>query len=65
MDKLRRKLAVLENKYNIILNSVRTIKITEPFITITQIKDWDEFFEIQKSLLLKQKEELELKYVKS
>lgn len=65
MDKLRRKLAVLENKYNSILNSVRTMKITEPYVTICQIKDWDEFFEVQKGLLLNQKEELEQKYVKS
>ena len=64
MDKLRRKLAVLENKFNMILNSLRTMKITEPYITISQVKDWDEFFEIQKNLLLSQKEELELKYVK-
>jgi hypothetical protein len=64
MDILRRKLAVLENKFNMILNSLRTMKITEPYITICQVKDWDEFFEIQKNLLLSQKEELELKYVK-
>jgi phosphatidylserine/phosphatidylglycerophosphate/cardiolipin synthase-like enzyme len=64
MDKLRRKLAVLENKFNMILNSLRTMKITEPYITISQVKDWDEFFEIQKNLLLSQKEELELKYIK-
>lgn len=65
MDKLKRRLAVLENKYNSILNSVRTMKITEPYITLSQVKDWDEFFEIQKSMLLNQKEELEQKYVKS
>jgi hypothetical protein len=61
IDKLRRKLAVLENKFNMILNSLRTLKITEHYITISQVKDWNEFFEIQKNLLLSQKEELELK----
>jgi hypothetical protein len=65
IDKLRRKLTLLENKYNYILNSLRTMKITKPYITISQISDWDEYFEVQKSLLLNQKVELEQKYFKS
>ena len=64
MDMLRKRFAVLEHKYKKILNNLMIIKTTDPFLTITQLKDWDQFFNVQKVLLENQKEELELKYVK-
>lgn len=65
MDMLRNRFAVLEHKYKRILNNLMIIKTTDPFLTIKQLKDWDQFFEVQKVLLKNQKEELELKYVKN
>lgn len=63
-EKLKQKLAVLEHKYNRIISQLKTLKITEPYLTILELKNWDDFFEIQKVMLQNQKEELELKYVK-
>jgi hypothetical protein len=65
VDKLKIKLAALEHKYNTILNNLRILKTTDPFLTFKDLKDWNQFFEIQKVVLQNQKEELELKYVKS
>jgi hypothetical protein len=64
LEKLKNKLAALEYKYNIIINNLRILKTTEPYLTIIELNDWDEFFNVQKVLLQNQKDELELKYVK-
>lgn len=64
IDQLRRKLAALEKKLEIITNQIRVTKISEPFITIEKIRDLDEFFAAQKTILQQQKEELENKFYK-
>lgn len=64
LEKLKSKYAVLEHKYNKNLNNLRQLKTTDPYLTITELKDWNQFFDTQKILLEKQKEELESKYIK-
>lgn len=64
IDLLRRKLATLEFKYQKVLNAVKYLKVTEPFITFSQIKNLDEYFNTQKIILQNEKEELVLKYFK-
>ena len=65
MEKLRSKLAVLEFKYNKNIGLLRTLKTTDPYLTIKELTNWDAFFENQKTILLNQKEELGLKFVQS
>ena len=64
IDLLRRKLATLEFKYEKVLNAIKYLKITEPYITFSQLKNWDDYFENRKTILQKEKEDLELKYFK-
>lgn len=64
LDKLKSRYATLLFKFNKKIDILRMLKTTEPFLTIKELKDWNEFFEVQKVLLQNQKEELELKYVK-
>jgi hypothetical protein len=65
MASLKKRLASLEYKYDRVMNSLKLIKTTDPYLTIKGLEDWDEFFNVQKILLKNQKEDLELKYVKS
>lgn len=65
LEKLKSKFAALEYKYNRNINNLRILKTTDPYLTICELKDWDQYFEVQKVLLANQKEELELKYVKN
>ncbi|MBL0330040.1 MAG: hypothetical protein IPP64_11635 [Bacteroidetes bacterium] len=65
MEKLRSKLAVLEFKYNKNIGVLRTLKTTDPYLTIKELTNWDAFFENQKTILFNQKEGLGLKFVQS
>lgn len=65
INKLRSKLAVLEFKFSKNIGVLRILKTTDPYLTIKELPNWDVFFENQKTILLNQKEELELKFVKS
>lgn len=65
MASLKKRLASLEYKYDRVMNSLKLIKTTDPYLTFKELEDWDEFFNVQKILLKNQKEDLELKYVQS
>ena len=64
VDYLKRKLAVLESKFSLLMNFIMKMKTTEPYATIHKIEDFDEFFMVQKTILENDKEELETKYFK-
>jgi hypothetical protein len=64
IELLRRKLATLEFKHEKVLNAIKYLKITEPYITFSQLKNWDDYFTSQKIILQKEREDLELKYFK-
>jgi hypothetical protein len=62
---LQAKLATLEKKFNKIFIDIESYKTKDPFLTISQIKNMDKFFEDQKTLLTKQQEDLKQKFMKS
>jgi len=64
VDYLKRKLAVLESKFSLLMKFMMKMKTTEPYVTIQKIEDFDEFFMVQKTILTNDKEELETKYFK-
>lgn len=64
VDYLKRKLAVIESKFSILMKFMMKMKTTEPYSTIQKIEDFDEFFMVQKTILENDKEELETKYFK-
>ena len=64
VDYLKRKLAVLESKFSLLMKFMMKTKTTEPYATIQKIEDFDEFFMVQKTILENDKEELETKYFK-
>jgi len=63
IEYLKAKHETLKLKYQYLLNEVSNIKVSESYILITKIKDWNEYFEIQKKNLLKEYEELNHKFV--
>jgi len=64
VDYLKRKLAVLESKFGILMKFMKKMKTTEPYATIQKIEDFDEFFKVQKEILENKKEEIEKTYFK-
>jgi len=63
--KLQVKLAALEKKFNRIFKDIESYKTKDPFLTISQIQNLDKFFEDQKTILIKQHEDLKQKFMKS
>lgn len=65
LGKLRNRYAALEYKFGNRISVLRKLKTTEPYLFLADMPDWDVFFEAQRVLLTKQKEDLESKYFKS
>ena len=64
VDYLKRKLAVLESKFSLLMKFMMKTKTTEPYATIQKIDDFDEFFMVQKTILEKEKNEIETEFFK-
>ena len=61
---LRAKLESLKIKLNYLLNEVSTLKSSDSYRLISDIQDWNEYFENQKQLLEQEFNELNEKFVK-
>jgi len=64
LEYLRAKYETLKMKLSKLLEELKEIKLSEEYRTISQIDDWDEYFESQKEKLEKEYVELEKEYVK-
>jgi hypothetical protein len=65
LEHLRVKLETLKSKYNYLFNKLSEIKLSQTYELISKIDDWSEYFENQKSLLKKEFESLNKKFVKT
>lgn len=63
LELLRAKLVSLQSKYNILVYDLKELRFSDNFKQIIDSKNWDEYFEMQKSLLDKEFENLNNKYV--
>jgi hypothetical protein len=63
IEQLRAKLEALKLKYEILVNEVKKIIMSENYQSIMKIEDWNEYFESQKIHLEKEFEKLKGKYV--
>lgn len=63
LEHLRIKLETLKAKYNTLSIKLSEIKLSETYQTISEIDDWNKYFEEQKILLQKEYEILTEKYV--
>lgn len=61
---LNAKLNTLQSKYNILVFELKNIYLSEDYLLIKAISDWDEYFSIQKRDLENQLETLTKEYVK-
>lgn len=64
LEILNAKLASLQVKYDHLVFDLRTMHLSEEFITIKNVKDWDDYFKNQKELLENQYESLTKEFVK-
>jgi hypothetical protein len=63
LDNLRAKLSTLVSKYSILLFELKTLKLSEKYVQIKSIKDWDLYFKTQKELLDEQFKKLNNEFV--
>ena len=64
LEILNAKLASLQVKYDHLVFDLRTMHLSEEFITIKNVKDWDDYFKNQKEQLEKKYESLTKEFVK-
>jgi len=64
LEILNAKLASLQVKYDHLVFDLRTMHLSEEFITIKNVKDWDDYFKNQKEQLENQYESLTKEFVK-
>lgn len=64
LEILNAKLASLQVKYDHLVFDLRTMHLSEEFITIKSVKDWDDYFKNQKEQLENQYESLTKEFVK-
>lgn len=64
LEILNAKLASLQVKYDHLVFDLRTMHLSEEFITIKSVKDWDDYFKNQKAQLENQYESLTKEFVK-
>jgi hypothetical protein len=64
LEILSAKLASLQVKYDYLVFELKTMHLSEEFIKIKRIKNWDEYFSNQKEQLEKQYESLTKEFVK-
>lgn len=63
LEQLRAKLESLKVKYNKLFNELSIILASETYQTILKIKDWNEYFNLQKVQLINEYEQLNKKFV--
>jgi hypothetical protein len=64
LEILSAKLASLQVKYDYLVFELKTMHLSEEFIKIKSIKNWDDYFSNQKEQLVNQYESLNKEYVK-
>lgn len=63
LELLRAKLVSLQSKYNVLVYDLKELRLSNIFLQIKSILNWNEYFEVQKRLLEEQYENLTKEFV--